>query len=295
MKPILTIFTPTYNRAYILHQLYNSLCEQNNLNFIWLIVDDGSTDNTRELINKWLEEKKLSIKYIYQPNQGKHIAWNTAIDKCTTELFYPVDSDDYLLSNAVENIYDEEKYIKDKNIIGILGLKITKDREPLGKKNLPCKIKYISLSELYEKYKFKGETSLVFKSGILKNYLFPKIKGEKFIGEEYVYCQIDRHYKYYLTNKTYYIAEYLQDGYTSNMHRLIANNPRGYMLTKYKKLQNSTTLKVKYKSATLYIVGAWLCNEKHYIKKSPNKFITILAFPLAILVYFKRFYIIKNK
>ena len=88
MKPILTIFTPTYNRAYILPKLYESLIKQTNKNFIWLIVDDGSDDNTEDIIKKWKEENYIDIEYIKQHNQGKHIAHNTGVDNCKTELFF---------------------------------------------------------------------------------------------------------------------------------------------------------------------------------------------------------------
>src|SRR5699024_7599204 len=98
----LTIFTPTYNRAYILPKLYNSLVEQSNKDFVWLIVDDGSTDNTKKLVFTWIRENKISIKYYYQKNQGKSIAHNKGVKETDTELFSCVDSDDYLTKDCVE-------------------------------------------------------------------------------------------------------------------------------------------------------------------------------------------------
>ena len=94
---------------------------------------------------------------------------------------------------------------------------------------MPTNIKYSSLSDLYEKYRFKGDTALVFKTDILKMYKFPNINGEKFVGEEYIYCQIDENYQLLISDSKYYICEYLDDGYTTNMFKLIVNNPRGYM------------------------------------------------------------------
>lgn len=293
MKSKLTIFTPTYNRAYILPKLYESLIKQTNKNFIWLIVDDGSYDNTKGLVNKWIKENIINIEYIKQENQGKHIAHNTGVDNCKTELFFCVDSDDYLLENAVEDIYSDYYKIEDKNIAGIVSIRMTKEKKTIGT-DMPINIKYSSLSDLYEKYKFKGDTALVFKTDILKMYKFPNINGEKFVGEEYIYCQIDEIYQLLISDSKYYICEYLDDGYTTNMFKLIANNPRGYMELKNKKLKTSTRFNIKYKAASLYVVGCWLSKEKNIIKNSNNKLITIISYPLAIIVYFVRFAKIKS-
>lgn len=298
MNELLTIFTPTYNRSYVLKNLYNSLLNQNNYNFIWLIVDDGSTDDTRLLVENWIKEDLINIRYIYQLNQGKHIAHNTGISNCNTELFFCVDSDDYLLNNAVESILEEYKNIKNlKNISGILTIRINRlTKLPIGKTYLPNNIKYASLGDLYEKYKFKGDTSLVFKTSILKQYLFPKIDGEKFIGEEYLYCQLDKYYKLLISDKEYYVCEYLDDGYTKNIFKTIYNNPKGYMELKKMKLSLSKdkSFFVRYKEASLYIVGCFLSKEKSFLRKSSDKFITILAIPLAICIYFVRFTNIKR-
>lgn len=293
MKNLVTIFTPTYNRGYTLSKLYNSLLDQTNKNFTWLIVDDGSTDNTKELVDKWIEEDKIKIEYIKQENQGKHIAHNTGVDNCKTELFFCIDSDDYLLENAVEDILKCRDKISGNNVSGIVSLKITKSGQAVGTE-MPHGIEYGSLSDLYEKYRFKGDTALVFKTSILKKYKFPKIDGEKFVGEEYIYCQIDEKYKLYVSPYKYYVCEYLEDGYTTNMFKIIANNPKGYMELKNVKLRTSNRFNIKYKSASLYIVGCWLSKEKNIIKNSYNKFITIIAYPLALAVYMIRFRKIKN-
>lgn len=288
MEKMLTIFTPTYNRGYILDKLYNSLLNQRNKDFKWLIVDDGSTDNTKKLVKSWIDENKIEIKYIYQENQGKHIAHNVGVDNCDTELFFCVDSDDYLLDNAVNDIVNEYNKISSDRICGIMSIKLTNDMVPIGT-DIPYSVIYSNLSDLYEKYKFKGDTSLVFKTDVLRKYKFPKIDDEKFIGEEYIYCQIDKNYKLYISQNRYYVCDYLDDGYTKNMFKLIANNPKGYMLLKKIKIKHSRSFSVKYKSASLYIVGCWLSRSKGIIKNSPNKSITILAYPLAFVVYYLRF------
>lgn len=112
----LTIFTPTYNRSNLLLHLYKSLCEQINKDFLWLIIDDGSKDNTKELVDTWKKENKIKIQYIYQKNSGKHVAHNKAVELCNTELFVCVDSDDILTNNAVEIIINYWENDRNKNV-----------------------------------------------------------------------------------------------------------------------------------------------------------------------------------
>lgn len=288
MKKTVTIFTPSYNRAYTLVNLYESLVNQTSKEFTWLIVDDGSDDNTYELVKEWIKEAKINIKYIYQINSGKHVAHNNGVCNCETEYFFCVDSDDYLLENAVQDILYDIKRINNIDIAGIVSLKLNESRKPVGT-FFPKDIRYSNLSDLYEKYKFRGDTALIFKTSVLKQYPFPLIKGEKFIGEEYIYSQIDAKYKLYISEKSYYICQYLEDGYTANMFKLIAQNPKGYMILKKMKLAMSKSVRVKYKAAALYIVGCWLSKQRSIIKSSPNKTITILAVPLALIVYWIRF------
>ena len=114
--PILTVFTPTFNRAYILHRCYESLLRQTNKNFIWLIIDDGSTDNTKKLVTEWMnKENGFEIRYEYKKNGGMHTAHNKAYELIDTELNVCIDSDDFMPDNAVELIVNFwDKYGSDK-------------------------------------------------------------------------------------------------------------------------------------------------------------------------------------
>lgn len=230
MEYKLTIFTPTYNRAYILPRLYTSLLSQTNLNFEWLIVDDGSTDNTRELITDWIKENKIKIRYFYQKNSGKMKAHNKGVDEATTELFFCVDSDDWLVNDAVNNILYEWASISDddkKILSGIVAYKGKNINESVG--NLfPYGVKIDTLSGLYNKG-LTGDTSLIFKTEILRKFKFPIIKDEKFITEAYVYDKIDREYKMWVLPKILTICEYREDGLTKNILKTTFNNPCGYV------------------------------------------------------------------
>ena len=129
----LTVFTPTYNRAYCLHQCYNSLVKQTNNNFIWLIIDDGSSDNTKNLVESWIAENKIDIHYHYQDNQGMHGAHNTAYKIIKTELSVCIDSDDFMPDDAVDQIIEFwSQSNKDKNIAGFIGLDYFKDGKIIG-------------------------------------------------------------------------------------------------------------------------------------------------------------------
>lgn len=213
----LTIFTPTYNRGYIIRQCYESLCRQSNKNFVWLIVDDGSTDNTEQIINSFINEDKIKIIYFRQKNSGKHVAHNTGVLMCETEIFVCVDSDDYLSDDAVQLIYDTwDKVGNDKSLAGIVALRGKSHNELLGTP-MPDNIEKSSIFDLYDKYKFKGDTILVFKTDILKKYLFPVFEGEKFVTEAVIYDQISQEYDMALLNRVLYFCEYLDDGYSKNI------------------------------------------------------------------------------
>lgn len=225
----LTIFTPTYNRAKLLHRLYNSLLQQSNKDFQWLIIDDGSTDFTNKLVRKWQNEQNISIKYIYKKNEGKYKAYNLAIKIATSDLFFCVDSDDYLTPESIQTIL----YFWDKNrmnnISGIIGMKVNTKGERLGLK-FPDNIKLCSLFKLNNKYKCKGEYSLIYDLNILKKYRFPEIESEKFITESVLYDQIDREHEMILLNEALTICEYQNNGYSSNLIDILWENPIGFKI-----------------------------------------------------------------
>ena len=253
MKNI-TVFTPTFNRAYILEQAYSSLEKQTDKNFIWLIIDDGSTDNTEDIVRKWQKENKIEITYIKQENQGKHIAHNTAVENCKTEFFLILDSDDFLSKDAIEILNKEVKKIKDnKAISGIIGNRwIPKSNEVIGTE-MPNGITYTTGLELYQKLGFKGDTLRLYKTDILKQFLFPKIEGEKFVYENVVFDEIDSKYKMLINRDKLYYCEYLEDGYTKNSIKLKENNPKGYAYALNSEIKYAIVLSKKIKWTILYI------------------------------------------
>ena len=227
----LTVFTPTYNRAYIIENLYRSLRRQTCHDFEWLVVDDGSTDGTKALFEAWQrEENSFPIRYVYQENGGKHRAINRGLDLAEGELFFVVDSDDYLTDDAVEWIIDfAAKLPKGRKFAGICGIKADENGKDLGKSFSGEFVDCTSLERT--KYGIDGDKAEVFYTDILRNYPFPEFENEKFITEAVVWDRIAADgYKLRFSNKIIYIAEYRNDGLTSQGLDLYYRNPLGYAL-----------------------------------------------------------------
>ena len=227
----ITIFTPTYNRKDLIERLYQSLLQQTQKNFEWLVVDDGSTDDTEKIFEQLLSEQKpFSIRYTKQENGGKHRAINNGIKKASGELFFIVDSDDYLTKNAVEKINQWIATLDGSHKwAGIAGLRgLTKNRV-LGQRNTSSKFIDAKNSDR-RKYKLLGDKAEVYFTDVLKKYPFPEILGENFISEEIVWNAIARD-DYYLRwfNEIIYICDYLESGLTKDNTK-DKSNPQGRLL-----------------------------------------------------------------
>ena len=225
-----TILTPTYNRANYLTKLFESLCAQTDKDFEWLIIDDGSTDNTEEIIKK-IENNNadFTIRYFQKENGGKHTALNFSHAYLRTELTCIVDSDDYLTEDAIATIITTwEKYKKDNRICGITFLRGDHEGTPLGK--IFPKSPYISnIITCRINQKIKGDCCEVIRTNVLKKYPFPVFNGEKFMGESYLWNQLGFDYNMVFINKVIYICEYLEGGLTRSGRKLRINCPKGGM------------------------------------------------------------------
>ncbi len=287
----LTVFTPAYNRGYTLHKCYESLQKQTSKDFTWLIIDDGSTDNTKELVNSWIAENKLEIRYEYQENQGMHGAHNTAYELIDTELNVCIDSDDYMPEDAVENIVSFWKENKREDLAGIAGLDIYESGEIIGEK-LPEDITESTYWDIYHKYKVKGDKKLVYRSNLTRKYPYPVFEGEKYVGLGYKYAKLDDGYKLLFLNKPLCVVEYMEDGSSRNMLKQYRNNPKGFAFIRIDDMQNSKgDLKFKFKSCIHYVSSSFISKNKKFIKESPCKLLTVLAIPMGFGLYK---YIMKN-
>ncbi|UTY25871.1 glycosyltransferase family 25 protein [Treponema denticola] len=188
---IITIFTPTFNREKTLERCYQSLLKQNDYNFIWLVIDDGSTDNTASLITNFREAAPFAVNYIYQENAGKQAAWNKALDICTTEYFICLDSDDALIENALAKVMPYLNEIKnDADIAGLRCNAINSLTNTVDSGYLSPKPIKESWFEEVVNDKFVGEKLDVFKTDVLRQFYFPIAKNIKFIPENWMYCSI---------------------------------------------------------------------------------------------------------
>lgn len=257
---IVTIFTPTYNRAYLLPKLYESLVKQKLYNFEWLIVDDGSTDNTRDLVNNWINNSSFKIKYIFQENQGKHIAINAAVKVANTELFFIVDSDDFLLENATEIIASKyKKIINEKEIAGIASSRGKINSEEKFTNDIKSDI-ICYTSKINYKYKIIGEFAFVYKLAIFKQFPYPQFEGEKFCKESLVYKKIAQKYKMLFIPEVIYKGEYREDGLSANYWDLMLNNPKSSML--FYKLLSTYKIPLKHKINALSQYWFFYLNQK---------------------------------
>ena len=289
-KHLITVVTPTYNRAYILHKAYESLKKQTCKSFCWMIIDDGSTDDTDELVKKWINENEIDIYYYKKDNGGKASALNLALDKVNTTYIVCLDSDDTFAYNAIEIALEQLKKIKNNaRYCGILALRHSPDGKVLGGKEIPAGITGITLSELTDKYKIRSELICFYKTEIIKKYRFPVIQGEKFISPGYLQHELGRKYKYFISRETFCYCEYLDDGLTRNKINIIKKNPKGYTLVKSQSFELSKNIIPKIKHCIMYIAGSILSRDRKFIENSPNKFMTILCYPLGWLAYKIRF------
>ena len=228
----ITVFTPTFNRGYIIENLYKSLQRQSYKNFQWIVIDDGSEDDTEKLFEKWMSENNLfDITYKKVKNGGKHRAINIATEIAEGELFFIVDSDDYLTDYALEKVIKWEATIKNKNeFAGVAGVKGYSINSRIGN---TFNGEYIDATSLERnKNNITGDKAEVFYLDILKKYKFPEFEGEKFVTEKVVWNQIAYDgYKIRWFNEIIYICDYLEDGLTKSMSRIELENPKSLALS----------------------------------------------------------------
>ena len=281
----LTVFTPSYNRAYTLHKCYESLLRQTSKDFTWLIIDDGSSDNTKELVDSWINENKIEINYIYQENQGMHGAHNTAYKNIKTELNVCIDSDDYMPDDAVEKIISFWNKNKRSDLAGIMALDAYTDGKVIGDK-FPNELKESTYFDIYNKYGLKGDKKLIYRSELTIQYPYPIFEGEKYVSLAYKYAKLDSKYKLALMNEVVCNVEYMEDGSSLNMLKQYKRNPKGFAFIRVVNMKNpKASLKFKFKECIHYVSSSFISKNKNYLKETPCKILTVLAIPAGYVLY----------
>lgn len=278
----LTVFTPLYNRKTTLKRTYESLCRQTNKDFIWMIIDDGSTDNPYEEIEKWLaKDNGFKIRYIYKENGGMHTAHNTAYENIDTELNVCIDSDDYMPDNAVELILDCWKENKDKGYAGIIALDYADSTKAVIGKELPKDKNSTTLMGYYNNGGV-GDKKLIYRTDIIKSTPpYPEFENEKYVALAYKYHIIDEKYEMKILNECVCIVDYQMDGSSTNMYRQYMRNPKGFAFWRKEQMRHAVNFKQKIKACVHYVSSSLICGNKHFIKESPEKFLTIIAVPFG--------------
>lgn len=279
----LTIITPTYNRGNLLNKVYDSLLKQTNKNFIWLVIDDGSSDDTRNVIDKFINDSKINIQYIYKQNGGKHTALNVAFKNLNTELATILDSDDVLTNDAVETIDSYNvKYKNDNTLCGFCFLKGYSNNKSVT--SYPDDENKANYNDYIINSGISGDKCEVFKSSMLEKYSFDEFKDEKFLAEGYLWSQISEKHDMVFINKIIYICEYLEDGLTKSGRTLRLKNPLGGKRHAEEYLNKKYNIKVRFKNALLYIVYAKQSKTKIEFKKA--RILLIIAYVPALLLKF---------
>ena len=289
----LTIFTPTYNRAHTIGRTYESLCRQTCNDFEWLIIDDGSIDNTRELVERWIAEDKIPIRYIYQENQGMHGAHNTAYANIDTELNTCIDSDDWMPDDAVERIVSFWREYGSDEYAGMVGLDAQSGGTIIGNA-FPENLKHTTLRRYYEDLNGSGDKKLVYRTEVIKKYPpYPIFEGEHYVGLGSLYNMIGENYELLVTNDILVIVDYQPDGSSYNMWKQYWNNPKGFAYLRRINMIQTKSLKLKIRNCIHYISHSIRSRNCHFVSESPSKMLTLLCLLPGFLLFLLNYYKIR--
>lgn len=291
IMPILTVFTPTYNRIHTLSRTYESLLMQDCKDFVWLIIDDGSTDNTGEIVREWQQrDNGFEIRYIYKKNGGMHTAHNTAYANIDTELNVCIDSDDKLSKGAVRKVIEKWQQVKDKDYAGIIGLDADFSGNIIGS-GFPEDLKETTLVGYYANGG-TGDKKLVYRTDIINQYPeYPVFEQEKYVALGYKYRLIDQDYKLAVLNEVLCDVEYQVDGSSNSMFRQYIKNPKGFAFWRKTCMQYPMNRRRLIIDCIHYCSSSQIAKNKNYVMESPRKALTVVCVPLG---YMLTRYIIKK-
>lgn len=282
-----TVLTPAYNREKLLQKLYNSLCNQNCKDFVWLIIDDGSSDNTDRYIDEIRENADFQIVYYKKKNGGKHTALNYAYQYIDTPLTFIVDSDDVLTSDAISTVIETySKYKDEKDICGFSFLRGKPDGGYLSVSGVPRDGMKETFVQCRINRNISGDMAEVWYTHCLKEFPFPEYHGEKFLGEDIVWVKMAQKYKMRFFNKVIYMSDYLEDGLTNNRRKHNIKSPNGCVARAEAFLDADIPLKNKIKAALQYQIYGKFANRsiKELFRNTKQKgLFVVCVLPSAVL------------
>lgn len=284
-KKTLTVITTTYNRGYCLHQVYESLIRQTCNDFLWLIIDDGSTDNTKCIVEKWISDSIIDIEYYYKDNGGMHTARNLAYDKVNTEINVIIDSDDWMTDDGVEIIVNYWKKNGSEKYYGIITNNIDTKGNLIGTE-LPKTVLSAKHKDLIEKYKVSGDKKLVLRSDLSKLYPYPEFEGEKFYPASYKFRKLDLNYELLVLNKATCIVDYNDDSMTFDKFAQYHSCAKGFAHYRNEMIRISKSPKFIIKSMIHYIAESKMAGNKHFIKCSAKPCVALACYPAGCALYY---------
>lgn len=260
-----------------------------------MVIDDGSEDDTKAVVEEWRKEGKVQIEYYYKENGGMHTGHNLAYSKITTELNVCIDSDDFMPEDAVEKILEEWNAVEDKEkIAGIIGLDADKDGNIIGT-GIPEHLKRGTLTDLYQKHKVKGDKKLVLRTDVVKEYPpYPEYEGERLVPLGILYGQMGVDYDFVLTNEVYVIVEYQEEGSSASILKQYKQSPRGFAYSRKVELAYADSWKEKMRNYIHLTSSSIFARDISLAFKGVNPVLSFFTFPFGFLLYLYVEYRIKN-
>lgn len=283
----LTVFTPAYNRGELLTRCYESMKRQTSKEFIWLIIDDGSTDQTRQLAGQWQRENNgFEIVYHYKENGGLHTAYNEAIARVETELCVCIDSDDFMPDDGVERILKFWEAHGSDQVAGIVGLDYDLQGNIIGDP-LPDQERVNLIDLLVGKYRLNnGDRTNVVRTSLYQKYAPMKVfPGEKNFNPHYMHLQISMEYDFLVLNENLRFVDYQPGGMSNSIWRQYYSSPRSFAETRklYLSFPN-TGIKFRFRQCVHYVSSSILAHNYYFFQESPAKLLTIPAIPFGLLL-----------
>jgi glycosyltransferase involved in cell wall biosynthesis len=297
--PLFTVFTATYNRAHTIHRVFNSLSAQTLRDFEWIVVDDGSTDNTAELIAAWTEIADFPIRYVKQEHSGKHVARNRAVREARGRFFALIDSDDALVPNALERIVSIWNTIPletQSSFCGVVGLCRNQYGDIIGDR-FPSSPFDSRLADRKYVHRIRGEKWGSSLTEIERKFLFPEIRGTQFVPEGAVHLELERHYKNRAVNEVFriYYVDDAETGTTLTKRMSLGDNASGRLFYYVYLLNNHLEYFFRspmpfLKAAAMLPIAAWFSGQSFRstlksIQKPMARALVLLALPFAFLLY----------
>lgn len=282
MKKV-TVFTPTYNRAYLLPRLYESLCRQTSRDFLWMVIDDGSTDNTKQFIEQWQAENKIEIQYFYKENGGMHTGHNLAYQNIRTELNVCIDSDDWMPDDAVEKILNFWSQLENKEeFSGFVGLDADVNGRIIGTA-IDKNLKRGSYLDLYRHT--TGDKKFVLKTEEVKKYPpYPEFQNEKLSPLGALYILMGEEKDFLFVNEVYCIVEYQPEGSGNTIFRQYKQSPRGFAWSRKIQIKYSIDIISKFKNYVHLVSSAIFAKDFKIAFQGVNPLFSLLVAPFGVLL-----------